>query len=364
MSSNVSDLQSASALMRTGGRILIQGAGTAADWAGTPSTVDTVLVTTELTGLVAYNPADMTIAVRAGTPLRAVQARLAEHRQWIANDAARVDIGATVGGLLATADAGPRQHLYGPLRDLVLGVTVVLANGDVVRSGGHVIKNVAGYDLAKLFSGSFGTLGLIAEVVLRTHPLPAASRTLVIPADAETADRIHRQVRESGVEPTALVWSDSRLMIRFEGTDAGIAAQIDRLGLDAPPLDAKAETATWQADAELVRGVDGETVVRIGTLPSRFLDLVELVEKEAPDAVWSASLAAGIHTLILRGADAPAVVSLLHKGFGDAAITVQRRADGVDAWGPPPRSVGVLRAVKHAFDPDGRLGPGRFAPWM
>ena len=136
-----------------------------------------MLDTTGLTGVITHNPGDMTVSVRAGTPLRTLAEELAPHGQHVAFDAARVADGATVGGLFATADSGPGALVYGSLRDLVIGVTVVLADGTVARSGGHVIKNVAGYDLAKLLHGSYGTLAVLAEVVLRLHPVPKASAT-------------------------------------------------------------------------------------------------------------------------------------------------------------------------------------------
>lgn len=370
------DLDDAAEAMRGGGRILIRGSGTASDWGGEPSAVDTVLDTAELSGTLAYNPADMTVSVRAGTTLRALQSELAEHGQWIANDSARIPAGATIGGLLATADAGPRQHRFGPLRDLVLGVTVVLADGQIARSGGHVIKNVAGYDLAKLFSGSYGTLGLVAEVVLRTHPVSRRSRTLVVEGDARTAHRAAVALSERPVEPTAVCWSAGRLLVRFEGTDVGIDEQLGHADLTGGEVvSGPDEDALWAAEAELVRGASGETVVRVGALPSRFPDLIELVDKLVAEhgvsAGWSASFGVGVHTIALSGGDAAAharVLAGLATGFDEAAITRRRRADGVerlvDAWGPEPPAIALMRSVKTAFDPDGRLGPGRFAPWL
>jgi glycolate oxidase FAD binding subunit len=132
------------AVLDTSGPLGIAGAGTAADWAGPLAPVDTVLDTTALTGVITHNPGDMTVSVRAGTPLRVLNDELASHGQRVALDAARVDAGATVGGLVATADAGPSALVHGSLRDLVIGTTVVLADGTPARSGGHVIKNVAG----------------------------------------------------------------------------------------------------------------------------------------------------------------------------------------------------------------------------
>ena len=155
-----------------------------------------MLDTTGLSGVIQHNPGDMTVAVHAGTPLRELAAELAPHGQQVSFDAARVAAGATVGGLVATADSGPSALATGSLRDLVIGVTLVLADGTVARSGGHVIKNVAGYDLAKLLHGSFGTLGVLAEVVLRLHPVPKASATVAVDCPlADAAEHGHRRAR-------------------------------------------------------------------------------------------------------------------------------------------------------------------------
>ena len=129
----------------------------------------------------------MTASAQAGMPLRALQDRLGEAGQWLALDPPTEPDGATVGGLLATGESGPRRLRYGALRDLVIGVTLVLPDGTVAHAGGHVIKNVAGYDLSKLMYGSLGTLGLIAEVVLRLHPLPETSATVVVPSSVQEA---------------------------------------------------------------------------------------------------------------------------------------------------------------------------------
>jgi glycolate oxidase FAD binding subunit len=175
------------AVLDSAGTLAVTGAGTAAGWAGELGPVDAVLDLGGLTGVIDHNPADMTVSVRAGTPLRELNDELAEHGQHVALDAARVADGATVGGLLATADAGPGALVHGSLRDLVIGATLVLADGTVARSGGHVIKNVAGYDLTKLVHGAYGTLAVVAEVVLRLHPVPRAVATLVLPASLDEA---------------------------------------------------------------------------------------------------------------------------------------------------------------------------------
>jgi glycolate oxidase FAD binding subunit len=218
------------AVLDTAGTVGIAGAGTAAGWAGPLAPVDTVLDTTGLTGVITHNPGDMTVSVRAGTPLRELQAELAPHGQHVSFDAARVADGATVGGLVATADAGPAALVFGSMRDLVIGVTMVLADGTVARSGGHVIKNVAGYDLAKLMHGSYGTLGVLAEVVLRLHPVPERNATLGIHCSLEEAAAHAATVLGGPYEPAALEWtSDGVLLIRLEGTADALDARLQRL---------------------------------------------------------------------------------------------------------------------------------------
>lgn len=364
-------------------RLLIAGHGTAADWGGRPVRPDAVLDITGLSGVLAYNPADMTIAVRAGTPLAAVRDELSARRQRVGFDAARVDRGATVGGLLATADAGPLRHRFGSLRDLVIGVTVVLADGTIAHSGGHVIKNVAGYDLAKLFHGSLGTLGVVAEVVLRLHPAPAVTSTVRIPAGAEAAADLAGRIMLAGLEPTALEWTNAgHLLVRLDGSVDGVrdcaAAVATVTGSAADILDETAADECWRAVAAIADGSPGDTVLRLGTLPSAgphvLGRIADIAAAQRVSADVGSSVAVGVHTVRLRGGGSDehdsgahdAVLAELYDEVG-SAITVQRR-DGLSpahpGWGPPPPSVAVLRAVKRRFDPDGRFGAGRFAHWL
>jgi glycolate oxidase FAD binding subunit len=236
------------AVLDSAGTLAVAGAGTAAGWAGALRPVDAVLDLRALTGVIAHNPGDMTVSVRAGTPLRELNAELAGHGQHVAFDAARVADGATVGGLLATGDAGPDALVHGSLRDLVIGTTLVLADGTVARSGGHVIKNVAGYDLAKLVHGSYGTLAVVAEVVLRLHPLPRAVATLVLPCTLDEAAGHAARILGGPYEPAALEWVSANpdrvpahsggvqmpsaagaLLVRVEGTEAALPERVARL---------------------------------------------------------------------------------------------------------------------------------------
>ncbi|MGQ0576151.1 MAG: FAD-binding oxidoreductase [Pseudonocardia sp.] len=409
------------ALLDTSGPLAVAGAGTASRWGGSLGPVDTVLDTTALSGVIVHNPGDMTVAVRAGTPLRELQAELAPHGQHVALDAARVARGATVGGLIATGDAGPGALVHGSLRDLVIGVTLVLADGTVARSGGHVIKNVAGYDLAKLLHGSYGTLAVLAEVVLRLHPVPRATSTVTLPCALDEADGHAGRVLASPLEPMALEWCSAgpgtaagQLLVRLEGTPDALPGRIERLRAllgatatatapaapAAPAAAAPAEPApaepderhsrptgphesagrpdgggggawsgedAWSRHAALVDGAPGLAVLRVGVRPAVLAGLLASLPAQAV----TAGLGTGVATVTLPAEpDAiRAAHAAVHAAGGTSALrdrTPRDRPGDLDApaWGPPPSAVGVLRAVKRAFDPAGRLGPGRFSPWL
>jgi glycolate oxidase FAD binding subunit len=348
------------AVLDTSGPIAISGAGTAADWAGALGPVDAVLDTTALTGVITHNPGDMTVSVRAGTPLRALVDELAPHGQHVSFDAARVADGATVGGLLATADAGPSALVYGSLRDLVIGVTLVLADGTVAHSGGHVIKNVAGFDLAKVVHGSYGTLAVVAEVVLRLHPVPKATATLALGCSLAEAPAHAARVLDGPFEPVALEWvgdspSDGTLLVRLEGTDAALPARLDRLGSALGSDD----PSDWERHARLTRG--GGTSLRVGCLPSRLPSLIASL----PGVTGvTAGLGTGVATVSLDPAGVAEAHALVHAAGGTSVVRSRPAGVEVPAWGPPPSAIAVLKAVKTSLDPQGRFGPGRFDPWM
>jgi glycolate oxidase FAD binding subunit len=171
-----------------------------------------------------HEAGDLTCTVEAGIRLSVLQKHLAEHRQTLALDPARDP---SIGGCIAGDLHGPRSHRFGRMRDLLLGVTVVLGDGLVASSGGKVVKNVAGYDLGKLFCGSRGSLGVIVRASLRLHPLPEASGTLVAPASAEADAEAKRQlILRSTLVPSALDGTAERVAVMFEGSERAVAAQL------------------------------------------------------------------------------------------------------------------------------------------
>ncbi|HEX2235148.1 MAG TPA: FAD-binding oxidoreductase, partial [Actinomycetota bacterium] len=191
---------------RAGATVRLRGAGTKLGWGNPIAPADVEVSSAALDRVVEHNVADFTAVVQAGAPLAALQRVFSRAGQMLPLDPPLGPGGAaTVGGAIATGDSGPLRHRHGGARDLLLGMTVVLSDGSVARSGGRVIKNVAGYDLAKLFAGSFGTLGLVAEIVVRLRPLPPRAETAVgCSDDPEALARGAAALAATALEPEAL----------------------------------------------------------------------------------------------------------------------------------------------------------------
>ena len=370
------DLGEARAAVRTGGTLLLAGAGTKLGWGNPPEAVDAVVTSAGLDRLLDHNAGDATARVQAGVPLVALQDALAAAGQRLAVDPVGGE-NATVGGIFATDDAGPGRLAFGTMRDLVIGATVVLADGAVARSGGQVIKNVAGYDLARVLCGSYGTLGFVAELNLRLHPLAQRTATVRAPADPGRAMDIAESVRQAGLEPVALELADDNVWIRLEGRAGALAERLAAArriaGGDADVIDA--DSTDWSRLVRALHGEPGESVVRIGALPRALVDVHDAVATAARDAgvqvVLTSAVLVGSSTARVSGGG-PAghgrFVEVLRARLAEfrpvpGHAVVRRRGDtlaGVDAWGSPGSSIGLARAVKQAFDPQRRLAPGRF----
>jgi glycolate oxidase FAD binding subunit len=372
--------------------VMIRGAATKLDWGAPPVSARPWMVidTRELSGVVAHDAGDMTATVLAGTPLADLQAHVAASGQELAVDPPRRGGGPTVGGVFAANDAGPRRHSRGGIRDLVIGTTAVLADGSVSRSGGNVIKNVAGYDLGKLWCGSLGTLGLVAELTVRLHPLPEASRTVRMAASARAATAFVLDLLASPIECSAVEWASTHgLVIGLEGRADGLGGQLDRLaGLArehdlAMELDeGTREADVWvdcreaHAGAAAAGTPAGElTVARAASLPGELAgvahDLAEAAEGTSVTAEMVSHAGLGLHDAVLStgpAAEQARVVAEWRRRVvrrGGSVVLRERIAgvDGlVDPWGDPasPRQLELMRAIKAAVDPDGRMAPGRF----
>lgn len=363
-----------------GGALLFAGAGTKLEWLPPARACDTIVRTSGLRRLVAHERGDLTATVEAGLPLTMLQAELAAAGQWLAVDPPETAQGATVGGVFAADDAGPRRLRYGTLRDQVIGCTVVLSDGAVARSGGNVIKNVAGWDLARPLCGSHGTLGLVTSLTVRLHPLPEASATVRVPAGPHPAAGLALRLLHGPAAPSAIDWSEDTMWVLLEGRGAGLAERITAViraaaaqGLDAETIDDEGATQAWELVRGLPAGRSGDTVLRGATLPDRFGDLAVAFQRAADRSGLQVSmhshLGSGLHTARLSGGTAAAHRSLamiwleLVDGLGGKAW-LRRRVDGVELpTADPPEAAALMRRLKRALDPAGRCGPGRL-DWL
>jgi glycolate oxidase FAD binding subunit len=327
-----------------------RGGGTKLEWGNPPARTDVVLSTAALNRVIEHAWADMTATVEAGCTVAALQATLAQHGQRLAIDPLWPDR-ATIGGILATNDSGPLRLRYGGLRDLILGVTVALPDGTLARSGGKVVKNVAGYDLPKLMIGALGTLGVITQATFRLHPLPQGCQTLSTQvADREDAQRLMLAIQDSQLAHSALQYraAANAVDILLEGSEPGIRSQQAALTEMAEFTECSA--AVWRAHEALWPGGDA-VVAKFSVLPSQIAAAVARLETR--DLVVQAT---GIGWARLTG-DVVAMRRDLEAKGGSLVFLTRTE---FDAWGNPGDALALMRAVKRQFDPDAILNRGRF----
>ena len=237
--------------------VIARGGGTKLGWGNSPQRADLILSTSRMNSVVEHAWDDMTASVDAGCTVTTLQERLAAHGQHLAIDPLWPER-ATIGGILATNDSGPLRVRYGPLRDLIIGITVALPDGTLAKSGGKVVKNVAGYDLPKLMTGSLGTLGVITQAIFRLHPLPKTELTIsftaasVEPLNGLLLTLLDSQLVFTGVQLRVGRDLAPALDIRFAGGTAGIEAQADQARKLAISLrETEPPVAAWKAQQRL-----------------------------------------------------------------------------------------------------------------
>lgn len=353
--------------------VVPRGAGTTLTWGLPPERADLVLDTTGLTGVVEHAAGDLVAVVRAGTPVRDLQHAVAAAGQQLALDCPYD--AATVGGVLATATSGPRRLLYGTARDLLIGVTFVRADGVVAKAGGRVVKNVAGYDVGKLLTGSYGTLGVITEAVFRLHPLPAARRVVTATyADTRAACAAARAVLGSQTVASAVELTGPadrvRVDVLVEGVEAGVDARAAAVGslLGRGAAVGDAVPAGFAA----LPGRPGGTLLKATCSLSGLGDVLDTAHRLAAERAVALDVrgcAAGVlHGAAPAGSDPVAVAGLVDGLRAAAArtggtVTVLTAPEAVrarvDVWGPVP-GLALMRRLKRELDPGRRLSPGRF----
>jgi glycolate oxidase FAD binding subunit len=341
-----------SALTGSEGTVRVRGAGTKRAW--TRGEPDVELSTEGLDEIVEHNVGDLTAVLEAGVPLARAQQRFADEGQMLALDPP--DLGATIGGVVAANDSGPLRSRYGGARDLVVGMRVALSDGTVAKSGGKVIKNVAGYDLAKLFVGSFGRLGAILEVSVRLHPLPPATATAVARSDDPDAlgraalALSHARLEQMGLDAR---WEDGAgaVMARFGGATAVAQAEAaQRLVGDAEVVED--DDALWEAQRDAQRSPSG-LVVKVSALQTDLPDLLRLARDHGATLAGRAGL--GLHWLRLEYGDHLGLVEALRRRWTAAVLD---RPAGLDVERDGPLDPGarmLAERVKERFDPAGRF---------
>ncbi|MBI2015276.1 MAG: FAD-binding oxidoreductase [Candidatus Rokubacteria bacterium] len=370
------------------------GGGTAASVGVPAARAGIVLDLARLNRLLEHEPGDLTATVEAGLTMAALQAALRGRGQWLSLDPADGER-ATVGGVLAANASGPRRHLYGTARDLLIGVTVVTAEGVVVKGGGKVVKNVAGYDLPKLFIGAWGTLGVIVEATLKLRPVPDAERLVCVGFDRlKDAGAAVRAVMGSDLIPNAVELLDAAaaaalgvtapgaaLLVGFDGLAEQVAWQCAELGRLAGALGGREPRAlppeTWPRLAAGAAGPGAVAVMTFSVLPTQAAELMEqgadAARARGLQTAWAAHAGVGVVRAALAseagrlepGPVAAALAEwreLARAGGGQA--TLERAPLAVKAlvpvWDDPGAGGRIMQRIKRELDPKNILNPGRF----
>jgi glycolate oxidase FAD binding subunit len=352
-----------------------RGSGTKTHIGDPPRRLDLIVSTARMNEVLEHTPGDQIVRLEAGVKLEDLQEYVSGSDQMLAIDPP--ESGATVGGIVAANSSGPRRYRYGTIRDLIIGITVVLHDGTVAKAGGKVVKNVAGYDLSKLFTGSLGTLGIIATANFRLHPRPEASRTVAVevagPQQAQAAAQaiVHSQIEATAVE-LHYGGDEKRLKVLLESIPGGI--------------DAKTETAFFllkqfgevrtlsDEEADHPGHLTPEVVLKIGAPP---VDLAAVLE-----SVLGAAERKGLAHPRITGHAGTGVTLVGFSGENEAgaagfveemreiwvrrggSVTLQRAPltlkQRVSTWDNGGDYLGLVRRVKEKFDPRGGMNPGRF----
>lgn len=344
-------------------------------WGGPGASGAAHLPTLGLDEVLEHNAGDLTAVVQAGVRLADAQEVFAGARQMFALDPPLgLDEAATIGGVVATGDSGPLRHQYGGVRDQIIGIRMALADGTVAHSGGKVIKNVAGYDLAKLFAGSLGTLGVVLEVSLRLHPLPG--RTLTVLGAGEKPEALAAAsvaLSNSPVRASCLdfCWDSGRgsVLVRFGGGAAHQQAQKAMQFTQTAGLETRLEEdddELWARQRARQRSATG-VIVKVSALPTELAMVIAAALRIGATAVGRAGL--GIAWLDLGAgrtvSDYSACLKELRDRLAPRPVVVQDApaevSRALDVWGPQPGNVlALMRRVKQRFDPSGVCNRGIF----
>ena len=358
--------------------VIQRGGGSKIGWGNPPKAANLILSTRRLNQVLEHAWGDMTATVEAGCVFADLQRALAPHGQRLAVDPLWPEQ-ATIGGILATNDSGSLRTRFGSLRDLIIGISLALPDGTLAKSGGKVVKNVAGYDLAKLATGSLGTLGIITQAIFRLHPIPTHVRSATITTrdsramEAAVLAILDSQLAPSAVQVRAGSSGPPALDILFEGTSAGCDAQIQQLArVVAPCAASESDTFPSRAREQLFKPSPNTAVCKVSLLPGEFGMFSDHLAQLSQALQFSWRLVAqavGVGWLRLEAA----AISGLRRAILDLRSEVESSAgalvildcppelkSGIDVWGSPGDTLPLMKSIKAQFDPTGVLNPGRF----
>ncbi len=358
--------------------VLARGSGTKLSWGGAPASVDLLIDTSRMDAVIEHNAGDLIVHTQAGLTLTALARRLSPAGQRLAIDPPAPSGSAaqgTVGGVISTAASGPLRLSFGAVRDLLIGVTMVRADGVIAHAGGKVVKNVAGYDLGKLLAGSFGTIGVMTEAIFRLHPYPPAQRWVSVPIpNSRAAHDVTQRVIHSHLAPSALELDRPNsghpsISVLLEGTHAGVADRSATMRelLGAGAVEQEIRPPWWGRRPWDDRSVALRLTHQIASLQT----LIDALDAATRPFGFLADIrgAAGVGILHAVLPADPTTVTTITAALRAAAATwggdvviLDAPADiraALDIWGPV-NGLALMRRIKDQFDPEHRLAPGRF----
>ena len=371
--------------------IVSVGSGSKVSWGGLTD-ANVAVCTARLNRVVEHAVGDLTVTAEAGIPIRDITRLLEPHRQQLGVDPAFPDR-ATLGGIIATGDTGSLRQSYGSLRDHLLGVTFVRSDGQVVKAGGRVVKNVAGYDLMKLMTGSYGTLGILAQVTVRVYPVSEASKTVVVQGDRDALATVAQQIRSSSLVPTRFDWvscgclrkilktesanSEAGLLLQFQSIAASVDRQVqgaialaESAGLQATAFSETEDSQVWLTLQQSLYRQDvppSDSLVgcKFGVLPTRASAFIHALGDRGDAQIHASS---GIGWVCFP--QTPATDTLLelralcqaNSGYFCILQAPKSLKQGFDIWGYAEGSQALMRAIATKFDPHSIFNPQRLFP--
>ncbi|MEA5594454.1 FAD-binding oxidoreductase [Rivularia sp. UHCC 0363] len=365
-----------SAAYRNKWRVLPMGNGSKLKWGGLTE-VDIVVSTQHLNKIVNHAVGDLTLTVEAGAKFADIKALLTKHNQILALDPTSPEL-ATIGGIIATADTGSLRQRYGSVRDQLLGVTFIRADGQIAKAGGRVVKNVAGYDLMKLFTGSYGTLSVITEATFRLYPMQSASGTAVLTGSKEAISQAADIIRGSALTPIQADLLSSQLVSNmglgkglgliacFQSIPESVKEQLnqvlqigEKLGLTGAVYSDTEEQSLWLLLPEQIHLPESESVItcKIGVLPNVGVEVLNRTN------LGLIHIASGLGILRLEEANQVLEIRKLceqNSGFLtilSAPLAVKQK---LDIWGYSGNALELMKEIKKQFDRENILSPGRF----